>query len=114
MATYSNNTTIKVGNTVSIYHSGGNNLQTYTVPAGSMLEASSITVGGVGPNARGFFRVTYPGAPEQTILAPGYGASATIEKIKYPAGSILEFEAERFFSDNASYQLIGFLSTNTP
>lgn len=114
MATYSNNTTIKVGDTISIYHSGGNNLQTYTVPAGSMLEASSIFVAGNNVNSRAFFRVTYPGAPKQTILNPGYAASATIEKIKFPAGSILEFQAERFFSDIATYQLIGFLSTNTP
>lgn len=114
MATYANNTTTKVGDTVSIYYSGSSNIQTYTVPSGSMLEASSISVSGIGPNGKASFKVTYPGAPKQTILDPGFGASASVEKIKYPAGSVLEFESTTSFSDQGRYQLIGFLTTNTP
>jgi len=116
MATYANNTTTKVGNTVSIWYDGGSTIQTYTVPAGSMLEASFVTVTRDNTSSS-TFRVTYPGAPKQTVLSVGFGSpnpSETLEKIKYPAGSILEFQVVSVFSETPSFQLVGFLTTNTP
>jgi hypothetical protein len=81
-----------------------------------MLEASFVTVTRDNVSSS-TFRVTYPGAPKQTVLSVGFtspNASETIEKIKYPAGTILEFQVVSQFSETPSFQLVGFLTTNTP
>lgn len=129
MATYSSNTTIKIGQTVSFYRnfaSSGVIFESYTVPSGSYLKVvrSSFSFSG-GGNA--YIRITYPGGhPFENLQIPDsfeYSTDSTPPgtlgpnplDLLLPSGTLIELAADanaplRF----ASYRFVGQLYSNTP
>jgi hypothetical protein len=131
MATYSNNTTIKIGSTVSIYQNitGVNSVsESYTVPANSYLVVYFSAFGGGGFGGNANITYTYPGFPAVQLTGgipgsfeyvsdsspPGTVGANPLAKT-FPAGTVFNFVAN---AENplftANYQLIGQLFQNTP
>lgn len=117
MATYSNNTTIKVGDNFSYRRGPITSVysESWTVPAGSVLETERVFISTAGPNVSANVKVTYPGHSQETMLSIGGSSSASVTKYRFPAGSIIQFNVPTAnFGDSATFSIVGFLYTNTP
>jgi hypothetical protein len=130
MATYSNNTTIKIGSTVTFYRNvfATNVSDSYTVPANCYLVVHFAAFGG---SSGGSATITYqyPGLPVQTLSGgiptdfeystdtspPGVVAANPFAKT-FPAGTVFSLQANAagapFFQ--ASYSFAAQLFQNTP
>lgn len=126
MATYSNNTTIKIGPPVAIYRNQigpGSASDSFTVPSGCylMLTRANKSTGPFGGSAS--LTVTYPGFPSQALDIPTsfqYDSSPDTNGINpfavlLPSGSVIN--ASLAVSETlgfATYQVLGQLYQNTP
>jgi hypothetical protein len=119
MATYSNNTTIKVGTPVTAFRSstsGSNNgTFSYTVPSGSYAVVTLAVAGGSAPFGGSFTaiaRATISGnnfnLNINAITGPGS------DKVTFPSGTSFYFEATSSVATSASYSFVALLFTNTP
>ena len=130
MATYSNNTTIKIGSTVTFYRSvfATNVSDSYTVPANCYLVVHFATFSGT---SGGSANITYqyPGLPAQTLSGgipadfeystdgspPGVIGANPLAKT-FPAGTVFSLQANAagapFFF--ATYSFAAQVFQNTP
>lgn len=128
MATYSNNTTIKIGDVISYYRnlSGSSINESFTVPAGSYFVLYLVK------------RTSNIGVPSVSYQLPGQpsevGISETIDLfeyytsgvtkingpnpfvLKFPSGTVFRMSINNYGNPafSASYNVIGQLYSNTP
>ena len=126
MATYSNNTTIKIGTTVSYYQNvfgGASASQSYTVPANSYLKVIRVACGET--NGSASISVTFPGQPAELFNVPStfeYVPDSTPPgqvgnnpyDILFPSGTVISMNASSSAIGNAFYKFLGQLYQNTP
>lgn len=111
MATYSNNTTIKIGDVVSFYNGtvSGKVTNSYTVPANSYLLVHVAKINAY-LSFVVFIRAQRPSEPgtfnlHDLDLGDGY---------RLPSGTIITMEANGFGGFGTNYNFIGQLFSNTP
>lgn len=111
MATYSNNTTIKIGSMVTFYNGtvSGTVSNSYTVPSGSyiLIHTAKVNFSGGGT---AYIRAQRPSEPatfnlHDVDVGDGY---------RLPSGTIITMQATGFGGFGGNYNLVGQLFSNTP